>query len=343
MFLLFKLRELMETEEKELKLMNNKNLKEANKKNSESVKKFLSFYEKRMESVLKDNMILTEEAFRKHHNTIKEETFDLFSNTCNCGELEFIEIFEINLQQSISKSKRKFKKIFSEEVVKFETRFDEEINNCFEYYKDVMSTLLDFMKKDEFKMKHKEFKAKAVDSLKSKLIIRDEEFMNKQMAKLDDKIENEFKENFLANNKDTEKRVEVEVKLNNAKTDLDLANRRLIEEFMLYAEMVLKSSLNFLQEKIDENINAFSGSENFEEVNKSIKDNTIQFFEQRCIIKDTNILNPYLIHLENEIDKAFVTLNRNFETKNQELNDFYNNTIEQAINKCFVVFENFYR
>ncbi len=87
----------METEEKELNLMNNKNLKEANKKNTESVKKCLSFYEKRMESVLKDNMILTEEAFRKHHNTIKEETFDLFSNTCNCGEPEFIETFEINL------------------------------------------------------------------------------------------------------------------------------------------------------------------------------------------------------------------------------------------------------
>ncbi len=204
----------METEEKELNLMNNKNFKEANKKNTESIKKCLSFYEKRMESVLKDNMILTEEAFRKHHNTIKEETFDLFSNTCNCGEPEFIEKFEINLQQSIAKSKRKFKKMFSEEVVKFETRFDEEINSCLEYYKDVMSTLLDFMKSDDFKMKHKQFKAKAIDSLKSKLNIRDEEFMNKKIAKLDDKIEKEFKGNFLAKNKDTEKRVEVEVKIN---------------------------------------------------------------------------------------------------------------------------------
>jgi hypothetical protein len=39
----------METEEKELNLMNSKNFKEANKKNTESVKKCLSFYEKRME------------------------------------------------------------------------------------------------------------------------------------------------------------------------------------------------------------------------------------------------------------------------------------------------------
>ncbi len=70
-----------------------------------------------------------------------------------------------------------------------ETRSDEEINNCSEYCKDFMSRLSDFMKKDDFKMKHKEFKAKAIESLKSKLIIRDEEFMNKQMAKLDDKIE----------------------------------------------------------------------------------------------------------------------------------------------------------
>jgi hypothetical protein len=38
--------------------------------------------------------------------------------------------------------------------------------------------------------------------------------MNKQIAKLDDKIENEFKENFLAKNKDTEERDEVEVKIN---------------------------------------------------------------------------------------------------------------------------------
>jgi hypothetical protein len=208
------LRELIETEEKELNLINNKNFKEAHKKNTESVKKSLSFYEKRMGSVLKDNMILTEEAFRKHQNSIKEETFDLFSNICNCGEPEFIETFEINLQQSIAKSKRKFKKIFIEEVLKFETRFKEEINNCLEYYKDVMSTLLDFINKDEFKMKHKEFKSKAIESLKSKLIIRDEEFMNKQIAKLDDKIENEFKENFLAKIRETEKIVEAEVKIN---------------------------------------------------------------------------------------------------------------------------------
>jgi hypothetical protein len=55
--------------------------------------------------------------------------------------------------------------MFSEEVVKFETRFDEEINNCLKYHKEVMSTLLDFVKKDDFIMKHKEFKAKAVNSL----------------------------------------------------------------------------------------------------------------------------------------------------------------------------------
>ncbi len=132
-------------------------------------------------------------------------------------------------------------------------------------------------------------------------------------------------------------------KLNNAKTDYDLANHRKMEEVMLNTDMVLISSLNFLQEKIDENLNLFSGSENLEEVNKSIKDNTIQFFEQNCIIKDTNFLNPYLINLKKDIDKALVDLSRSFETKNQELNDFYNNTIEEAINKCFVVFEKFYR
>jgi hypothetical protein len=54
-------------------------------------------------------------------------------------------------------------------------------------------------------------------------------------------------------------------------------------------------------------------------------------------------LNPYLINLEKEIDKELVDLSRNFETKNLELNDFYNNTIEEAINKCFVVFGYFYR
>jgi hypothetical protein len=54
-------------------------------------------------------------------------------------------------------------------------------------------------------------------------------------------------------------------------------------------------------------------------------------------------LNPYLINLKKDIDKALVDLSRSFETKNQELNDFYNNTIEEAINKCFVVFEKFYR
>ncbi len=130
-------------------------------------------------------------------------------------------------------------------------------------------------------------------------------------------------------------------KLNKAKINLDLANSRKMEEVMLNTDMVLKSSLNFLQVKSVKNLNLFSGSENLEEVNKSIKDNTIHFFEQKCIIKDTNFLNPYLIHLEKEIDKALVNFSRNFETKNQELNDFYNNTIEGAINKCFVVFGNF--
>ncbi len=52
--------------------------------------------------------------------------------------------------------------------------------------------------------------------------------------------------------------------MNNAKTDLDLANSRKMEEVMLNTDMVFKSSLNFLQEKIDENLNLFSGSENLQ-------------------------------------------------------------------------------
>jgi hypothetical protein len=196
-FSLLQLKQLMEAEEKEFETKNSTKLREANKMNTESVKKSLSFYEKRMETASKDHMIYTEEAFSKQHHAIKDETFNLFSNICKCGELDFIEKFEINLQQNIAKSKRKFKKIFSEETKKYESFIAEEISKCVEYYRDVMTTLLDFMKKEEFKMKHKEFKSKAIDSLKSKLTIKDEEFINKKIAKLESKIENEFEENFL--------------------------------------------------------------------------------------------------------------------------------------------------
>jgi hypothetical protein len=187
----------MEAQEKEFEAINSTKLREANKMNTESVKKSLSFYEKRMETALKDHMIYTEEAFRKHHHAIKDETFNLFSNICKCGELEFIEKFEINLQQNIAIPKRKFKKIFSEETKKYESFIAEEISKCVEYYRGVMTTLLDFMKKEEFKMEHKKFKSKAIDSLKSKLTIKDEEFINKKIDELESKLENEFEEYFL--------------------------------------------------------------------------------------------------------------------------------------------------
>jgi hypothetical protein len=184
----------METEEKALEYRNGINIREAKKSNTESVKKCLSFYEKKMESVLNDNLIFTEEAFREQENSIEDQTIAFFSNTCKSGESDFIEKYELELHQYIRKSKRKFKKQFREESVKFESKCDEEINNCLEYYRGVMLTL---STKDEFKMKHKEFKLKATDCLKNKLLIKDQKFLNKQISKLESYIEKEFSKNLL--------------------------------------------------------------------------------------------------------------------------------------------------
>jgi len=131
------------------------------------------------------------------------------------------------------------------------------------------------------------------------------------------------------------------LKLNDKKSEFDSLNRKRLKETMVETEMAINLSLRFCKQKMREVLENFSGDEDLNEINAQIKQNTIEMFEQKCIVKDSNFLNPFINKLEVEIDRSLIELRKKFEFKIEDLNNFYNNTVNEAMDRCFVVFINF--
>jgi len=111
-----------------------------------------------------------------------------------------------------------------------------------------------------------------------------------------------------------------------------------MEQTIINTDMAFNSAFDLCKHQISEVLDNFTGNEDLKKINDHIKHNTIQSFEQNCVVKDSNFLDPYINKLEDQTDTILIEFRKNFKTKLQDLNRFYNSTVDEAIERCFVVF-----
>ncbi len=64
---------------------------------------------------------------------------------------------------------------------------------------------------------------------------------------------------------------------------------------------------------MNEILESLCGREELNINHNDLKERTIGFFEQKCIVKDFNFLSSYTRKLETEIDKSFIEMSQNYE------------------------------
>jgi hypothetical protein len=130
---------------------------------------------------------------------------------------------------------------------------------------------------------------------------------------------------------------EIKSKLNEKKNEFEVYYSNKIKAIIQCTELEVNKAIKFYREKMNEILESLCGREELNRNHNDLKEKTIEFFEQKCIVKDFNFLSPYSRKLETEIDKSFIEISQNYEKKIEDLNIFYDNTIDESMNKCFVV------
>jgi hypothetical protein len=88
---------------------------------------------------------------------------------------------------------------------------------------------------------------------------------------------------------------------------------------------------------MNEILETLCGINEFNKTHMDLKKRSIESLKRKYITIDINYLSPFVANLELEINKSFIEITNNYEMKIQELNNFYDNTIQEAIVRCFEV------
>jgi hypothetical protein len=102
-------------------------------------------------------------------------------------------------------------------------------------------------------------------------------------------------------------------------------------------ELDMKTALNYYTEKMKNTLKSFCGNEDFNAINKNIKTKTFALFEGNRLLKDSNLWSQYSKKLDSDINKLFVDFNKSFEENIENLEQFYCEAINNAMNKNFLV------
>jgi hypothetical protein len=106
---------------------------------------------------------------------------------------------------------------------------------------------------------------------------------------------------------------------------------------IMKTELDMKTALNYYTKKMKKTLHSFCGNEDFNAINTDIKAKTFALFEENRQSKDSDLWNHYLNKIDSDINKLFVDYNKSFEEKMKNLNQFYCETIDNAMNKNFLV------
>jgi hypothetical protein len=186
---------MIENSENGFRNDNNSKLSEAKKRNSEAVKDSFNFYKREMDALLERITFVSMDTFKQFENEIRVEAINLFKNERKLGEIEFINKFELELQQKIKNSKIEYKNKFQRNVQELESETQRQLNNALTYYNDVMYVLLDSVNSEsKFRESHEVIKGKSFNLFKQSCKVKDNQFMSEQISKLEREINKSFGE-----------------------------------------------------------------------------------------------------------------------------------------------------
>jgi light-regulated signal transduction histidine kinase (bacteriophytochrome) len=193
--LFLKVVEIITEFENKLRDDNNSKLLEAKKRNSETVDNCFNYYKRQMDDLLEKKTFVSMDTFKRYENEIRVGIINDFRNECKFGELELKHKFETELQQKITNIKTEYKTTFRKNVKELETETQKQLNNDLNSYNEIMYHLLDSVNNElKFKENHEFFKFKSIDSFKQNCKIKEKDFVDQQIAKLEHEINISFNE-----------------------------------------------------------------------------------------------------------------------------------------------------
>jgi hypothetical protein len=131
---------------------------------------------------------------------------------------------------------------------------------------------------------------------------------------------------------------EITSKLEKKKTQFGIDYSKKVNAINQDINQQFNEILNTYKEKMNETLETLCGRNEFNRTHMDLKKRSIESLKRKYIAINVNYLNPFMTNLELEINKSFIEITKNYEMKIQELNYFYDCTIEEAIVKCFVVY-----
>jgi len=126
-------------------------------------------------------------------------------------------------------------------------------------------------------------------------------------------------------------------KIEHKKTELYNYNQHQMRKTITETELNMKNALNYYTENMKKTLNLFCGNEDFNEINDKLKEKTLKIFEKNKLFKHLNLWSQYLNKINSDIDKAFIDFNKSFNEKIRNLEQFYNQAIDDAMKKYFLV------
>lgn len=186
---------MIENSENGFRNDNNSKLSEAKKRNSEAVKDSFNFYNREMDALLEKITFVSMDTFKQFENEIRVEAINLFKNERKFGEIEFINKFQLELQQKIKNLKVEYKNKFQKNIKELESETQRQLNNALTYYNDVMYVLLDSVNSEsKFRESHEVIKTKSFNLFKQSCKVEDNQFISEQISKLEQEINKSFNE-----------------------------------------------------------------------------------------------------------------------------------------------------
>ncbi len=125
--------------------------------------------------------------------------------------------------------------------------------------------------------------------------------------------------------------------LEHRKTKFYNLNKIQMRKTIIKTEVDMKTALNYYTEKMKMTLNSFRGNEDFNAINTNIKAKTFVLIEENRQLKDSDLWNHYSNKIDSDINKLFVDFNKILEEKMKNLELFYCETIDNAMNKNFLV------
>ncbi len=130
---------------------------------------------------------------------------------------------------------------------------------------------------------------------------------------------------------------EITSKLEKKKTQFGIYYSKKVDAINQDINQQINEVLNSYKERMNEILKTLCGINEFNKTHMDLKKRSIESLKRKYITIDINYLSPFVANLELEINKSFIEITNNYEMKIQELNNFYDNTIQEAIVRCFEV------